>query len=266
MGDKARQYKPSTIRRLDTLSGNQCAAPDCTRPLIAKDGASIISKICHIEAASENGPRFNSTMNDDQRRHFDNLILLCDECHTIIDNIDNESKYPVSLLKSWKRDHETQVQLQLLQNKPGLLKQAINGIASMSFEDDVSDDEVISSFRIEDKIVHNSLRRNSYLILEYAKFFPKINSLYLELESQGSFKKERLLRNIKLLYIRIRGEYLGEGKTLNDNSDDIFESIENKLMDQLGKSDIDEDIAFAIPIIMVDSFIRCNILENPNLS
>ena len=89
MGEKARQYKPSTVRRLDTLSRNECAAPDCDRKLIARDGETIVSKICHIEAASENGPRFNPEMDDDDRRHFNNLILLCDECHNIIDNIEN---------------------------------------------------------------------------------------------------------------------------------------------------------------------------------
>lgn len=74
--DKARQYKPTTIRRLDKLSGNQCAEPSCQKNLIAEDGQSIISKICHIEAASKNGPRWNSTMTDDERRDFSNLILL----------------------------------------------------------------------------------------------------------------------------------------------------------------------------------------------
>ena len=83
---KARDYKPNTIKRLHTISGNQCAAPDCTRKLIARDGDTIVSKICHIEGASENGPRWNPSMDDDQRRHIDNLILLCDECHNIIDN------------------------------------------------------------------------------------------------------------------------------------------------------------------------------------
>ena len=45
--DKSRQYKPSTVRRLDTLSGNECAHPNCSKKLIAEDGISIISKICH---------------------------------------------------------------------------------------------------------------------------------------------------------------------------------------------------------------------------
>lgn len=51
--DKSRQYKPSTVRRLDTLSGNECAHPNCSKKLIAEDGISIISKICHIAAASK---------------------------------------------------------------------------------------------------------------------------------------------------------------------------------------------------------------------
>jgi len=48
----AREYKRSTVKRLHALSGNQCAAPDCVRKLIAREGETIISKICHIEAAS----------------------------------------------------------------------------------------------------------------------------------------------------------------------------------------------------------------------
>lgn len=70
MVEKARQCTPTTVKRLHTLSGNQCAAPDCTRPLIAKDGETIISKIAHIEAASEKGPRYNPNMTNDERRHF----------------------------------------------------------------------------------------------------------------------------------------------------------------------------------------------------
>ena len=90
--DKARQYKPSTVRRLDTLSGNECAHPNCTKKLIAEDGISIISKICHIAAASKEGPRFDENMTDDERRGFDNLILLCDEHHVIIDNKENTNR------------------------------------------------------------------------------------------------------------------------------------------------------------------------------
>lgn len=103
---KARDYKPADIKRLFAFSGNQCAAPSCNRAIIAKDGTTVVGKICHIAAASSNGPRFDKTMEDDDRRAFDNLILLCDEDHSIIDNKENESKYPTPLLKQWKADHQ----------------------------------------------------------------------------------------------------------------------------------------------------------------
>ena len=86
MGNKARPYTQSTIKRLFLLSCNQCAVPDCNNSLEARDEKTIIAKKCHIEAASPYGSRYNSNMTDDERRASDNLILLCDECHSIIDN------------------------------------------------------------------------------------------------------------------------------------------------------------------------------------
>ncbi len=269
MADKARQYKQSTVRRLDTLSANECANPECDRKLVARDGETIVSKICHIEAASKNGPRFNSKMNDDDRRHFDNLILLCDECHSIIDNPENEDKYPVSLVQSWKKMHENNSQQRILVKNPGLINQAINGIADLEFEEMNQDLDSLIPFNISDKISHNAIKRNKSLIEEYGKYYPKINSLYRELEKQGSFKKEKLLRNIKQLYIRIKGQYVldssNELQTIQDNADNIIEDIENKLLGFVdNKHSQKDDIAFAIPIVMVDAFMRCKILEKPD--
>lgn len=45
----------------------------------------IIGQICHIEGEKEMSSRFNSNMTEEQRRSFDNLILLCPTHHTIID-------------------------------------------------------------------------------------------------------------------------------------------------------------------------------------
>lgn len=265
MGDKARQYKPSTVRRLDILSGNICAEPTCENKLIARDGESIVSKICHIEAASDKGPRFNKDMSDDERRHFDNLILLCDECHTIIDNKNNEDKYPVALLQAWKKEHENKLQLSIINKNPTLLNQVINGISSIQLNDSEELGSINTPFKIQDKIAHNSLKRNKFLVEDYAKFYPKLNLLYSELESQGSFKKEKLLRNINLLYTRVKGQFLQDGGLIQDYSDDIFETIEDQLLELIeGQHSLSDDISFGLPIIMVDSFIRCNILENPN--
>lgn len=270
MPNKARDYKRITIRRLDTLSGNECAAPNCSNKLLASDGQTIISKICHIEAASQNGPRYNPDMTDDERRHFDNLILLCDGCHNIIDNKENESKYPVELLKEWKRNHEGIRQYSILTQKTSLLDLAVNAISEYDFDDFEESLKAPTAFNPEEKIKFNSIKRNKSLIREYSEFFPKINAIYNELESQGSFRKERLLRNIKMLYSRIKGKYILDSdngiEIIQRNADNIFEDVENQLLEMIDNAITGKDeIAFAVPVILVDAFMRCKILENPRL-
>jgi hypothetical protein len=106
MSKKARNYKPSDIKRLFAFSGNQCAEPSCNKSMIAEDGKVVIGEVCHISAASKDGPRYRADIDDDKRRSFDNLILLCNEHHKMVDNEDNLINYPENLLLSWKKDHQ----------------------------------------------------------------------------------------------------------------------------------------------------------------
>ncbi len=267
MGNKARQYTQTTLKRLFLLSCNQCAAPDCNRSLEARDAKTIIAKICHIEAASSDGPRYNPDMTDDDRRDFDNLILLCDECHSIIDNKANETKYTVILLKEWKRNHEDKCRQGKLINNPKLINQAINAIASINIEDEI-DSSSLNTFEINKKIEYNSVKEYKYIIEEYSKYYGKLNSLYSELEKQGSFKKEKLLKVIRNLYLRIKGEIVNgkenEIELIQQNADRILKNVEDKLWELIDKNQSNEDDIFiAIPIIVVDAFMRCKILEEP---
>ncbi|EMN7422352.1 TPA: hypothetical protein KD105_003935 [Vibrio parahaemolyticus] len=264
-----RQYIPSHVRRLDTLSGNQCAAPECERSLVARDGQSIVSKICHIEAASPLGPRYNPKMSDEERRHYNNLILMCDECHNIIDNKDNVHLYPTPLLQEWKRLHEEKNQMRLM-SKRSMLSKAIDAISNLDLEEEAEESvDKTNVFKIDDKIKHNQIKRNKHLIDDYKIFYTKISSLYSELEAAGSFKKTSLLRNVNRLYLKSKGKYVvTEGKYLEElqkHSDDILDDVENELISKCSsESDLDDDeISFGVSIIMVDAFMRCKILENP---
>lgn len=58
--------------------------------------------MAHIFAASDIGPRGNSHLSHDERGAYENLILLCAICHTIIDKAPDD--YPVPLVKQWKLD------------------------------------------------------------------------------------------------------------------------------------------------------------------
>jgi len=126
-----------------------------------------------------------------------------------------------------------------------------------------------NSFDIEAKIGYNDIARNKFIIEDYKVFYPKVNALYKELESQGSFKKEKLLRNINLLYLRAKGKYVTKNseeiEQIRINADNIFEEIENQLLTNVMNSsnNYDEDVIFSVSVIMVDAFMRCKILEEP---
>lgn len=112
---------PSTVKNLFALSGNVCANPDCGNTL-TKDEV-VIGEICHIEAAETGGPRYNPNSNDEYRRSFDNLILLCESCHKVIDN--RVDDYSTSTITEWKKNHEQSVKSGSFKVGDGLVKKSI---------------------------------------------------------------------------------------------------------------------------------------------
>lgn len=270
--DKARQYKPSTIRRLDILSRNECTHPDCEKRLIAEDGVSIISKICHIAAACKEGPRFNENMSDDERRGFDNLILLCDEHHVMIDNKENEDLYPTLLLKEWKSSHEKKTlelnsSKNLLSKYPLALNKVINLIGSKMAE--VLDlPETENAPNTETKILFNNIKRYESVIREFAPYQVKLNKIYEIIEKEGSTKKELVLHNIKRIYLSVKSEFK-DIQEIRNNADVILDKVIETIWDNIEKApnklnEFDQEtIDFSLMIVIVDAFMRCNILEEP---
>ena len=95
-----------TIKKLFALSGNICAFPGCSRPLVESAGT-ITGEICHIQARNEGGPRFNPQLTSKQIHSFKNLILLCGDHHKIID--DQPHIYTTEVLFDLKKMHESSV-------------------------------------------------------------------------------------------------------------------------------------------------------------
>lgn len=94
--------KLDTLRALFAKSGNCCAFPGCKNKIINNKNQ-LIGEVCHIEAAEEGGERYNSNQTDEERRHYDNLILLCHEHHVETNDI---QEYTVNKLKNMKKVHE----------------------------------------------------------------------------------------------------------------------------------------------------------------
>jgi len=93
----------TTIKRLFALSGNRCAFPDCSAPLI-EESETVTGEICHIRAVNQKGPRFDKTQSDVERHAGANLLLLCSRHHKVIDS--EPKKYSVSVLEAMKRNRE----------------------------------------------------------------------------------------------------------------------------------------------------------------
>ena len=58
--------------------------------------------MCHIAAASSDGPRYDPSQSDEDRNGFGNLILLCPNHHRRIDA--QPEVYPTTALQQMKQD------------------------------------------------------------------------------------------------------------------------------------------------------------------
>ena len=106
-GPGPRDYTQGTERALYTFSAATCYFTGCqTRVIVFVDGEPVSNvEIAHIRGAVPGSPRYDSTMNDDERRSFANLILLCTPHHKIVDRL-HPDDYPVAVLANWKAQHE----------------------------------------------------------------------------------------------------------------------------------------------------------------
>jgi hypothetical protein len=104
MKEKVRRLNPHlhTLRRLFLLSRNLCAFDECTNLIIDEYG-NLLAEVCHIEAANETGERFNPNQSNEERRQFENLILLCRHHHAVTNDV---SRFSVQAMKEMKAAHE----------------------------------------------------------------------------------------------------------------------------------------------------------------
>ena len=97
------------------LAAGRCEFNGCNRPLwksgVTQEPVNIAEK-AHIYAFSSGGPRGNEAIDDGSLNHFQNLMLVCHDCHRTIDKtIKSGGRYPAELLIAWKREHENRIEL-----------------------------------------------------------------------------------------------------------------------------------------------------------
>jgi len=101
-------------RMLLQRSGNVCAFPDCRLLLTAagppENPVVVLGEMAHIVAESPNGPRGNAPLSAEERNLYQNLILLCNQHHQLIDSDGALATYTVARLSAMKEAHEQWVE------------------------------------------------------------------------------------------------------------------------------------------------------------
>lgn len=99
--------KLTTIKELYARA-IKCGFKDCTEPLFLDHGngsnRSLNSRISHICARSEGGPRWDAKMSPEENRSADNLILMCLKHADEIDQKNREAHYTPDRLRAWKKE------------------------------------------------------------------------------------------------------------------------------------------------------------------
>lgn len=102
-----RKSIPSAIKlRLFSEAAGFCQRPECLDPLFPPEmgGAKHIAEMAHVIPHGESGPRYEDRPEEDfDPDTFDNLILLCPTCHTMVDK--DPEAFPRDLLLTWKQEH-----------------------------------------------------------------------------------------------------------------------------------------------------------------
>lgn len=100
--------RDKTKREILAHSGNQCAFPSCARRIF--DKGVMQGQLSHIKGRKPGSPRYDPSQSDEDRHSASNLMVMCDEHGTLVDDPANISTYPVSVLKHMKAEHEASIE------------------------------------------------------------------------------------------------------------------------------------------------------------
>lgn len=106
--------QPKDQKILWGRAAGRCAFPGCRKKLSLDAGsaspsqATVIGEMAHIIGEKSTSPRGASVLTEPERNRYPNLILLCQDHHTQIDDVPDE--WPVEVLHQFKADHELWVE------------------------------------------------------------------------------------------------------------------------------------------------------------
>ena len=188
-------------------SGDRCAFPRCERMLSADGEQSnpvVTGEAAHIAGEKLGAARYDESMSDEQRNHYNNLIYLCGDHHTQIDK--QAGEFPVDRLHRLKTEHEAKVREAMAEAFAGVgfseLEEATRWIMQVQPDQDSQDFSLIAP---EDKLKKNDLGNSSRIIVTMGLSLAREVGAYVESVAQtDSDFPERLKMGFLSEYYRLR--------------------------------------------------------------
>ena len=100
----------NTQRELWASSGGRCQNPSCNKKLLREvEGDTVsLANVAHIIGFADSSPRNQAGLaRYIEKNGIDNLIMLCLECHKIVDEL--ERRFGIDQLRKWKDDHTRKI-------------------------------------------------------------------------------------------------------------------------------------------------------------
>lgn len=190
-------------------SGDRCAFQNCERSL-SVDGEQanpvVTGEAAHIAGEKAGAARYDESMTEEQRNHYNNLIYLCGDHHTQIDK--QEAEFPVDRLQRIKVEHEAKVREAMAEAFAGVgfpeLEEATKWIIQVQPGQASQDFGLIAP---EDKLKKNDLGNSSRTIVTMGLSVAREVGAYVESVAQtDSDFPERLKVGFLNEYYRLRKE------------------------------------------------------------
>lgn len=101
-----RSYRLTDLKKLFLLSYNNCALPGCDEHFAQRDWDFVLAEICHIHGLNAGSARHDTTFPAERLNDYENLLLLCRNCHYRVDTLEVQ-RYPAEILLEIKAAHES---------------------------------------------------------------------------------------------------------------------------------------------------------------
>ncbi len=171
----SRKIPLDNLKLLLARSGNQCAFEDCSHPIF-DDNNLFVAQLCHIEAVSPKGQRYNPIQTDEGINSVSNLLFLCYRHHKVTDNVEI---YTVEKLKEIKANHEVKFK----EHSYNYPKEVLTNLEKEIENFWMQIDQLYSEHIVPELAVPIDSKKNILDLIteiqEYLKHFTEVNSVFM---------------------------------------------------------------------------------------